>query len=128
MGFIKSVCSVEDKKIHIACNIKTEEIFVTILVKKQSDDSVHIILGERFDFPEVEHFKCCYENLKDIANKTITIDFVFTKFVDSSALGILIAARNYFKHNNASLRLANANETVSKLFFISKLHKQFDII
>lgn len=87
-----------------------------------------IVLNERFDFESVGPFRKSYEELKDVRNKLVVIDFRETRYIDSSALGMLINARSYFDTAGAKVKLINANEQIKKIFSISRFDKKFEII
>lgn len=86
-----------------------------------------ISLGERFDFAEVENFRKCYESLANVDGKTLVIDFAKTRYIDSSALGMLINAKRYFDSREVSIRLVKTNEQVRKIFAISRFETKFEI-
>jgi len=86
-----------------------------------------IVLGERFDFESVGPFRHSYESLIGVKSKTIFIDFKNTRFIDSSALGMLINAHSFFDQHNAKLKLVNTNDQIKKIFSISRFDKKFEI-
>ncbi|MFL0803083.1 MAG: STAS domain-containing protein [Agarilytica sp.] len=86
-----------------------------------------IVLGERFDFEAVGPFRKCYEDLGESKCKLIVIDFRDARYIDSSALGMLINARSFFDKLGAKVKLINTNEQIRKIFSISRFDKKFDI-
>jgi anti-anti-sigma factor len=86
-----------------------------------------IVLCERFDFKSVSMFRESYESFTDVKNKNIVIDFRDTRYIDSSALGMLINAKTHLTDLGAKVRLVNANEQIKKIFSISRFEKKFEI-
>jgi len=89
-------------------------------------DSI-ILLGERFDFGAVDQFRRSYEGLGDIKNQSLVIDFRNTRYMDSSALGMLINAKSFFKGAEVKIKIVNVNDQIRKIFSISRFDKKFDI-
>ena len=92
-----------------------------------SSDKCSVILGERFDFESVGPFRKAYEELNDLKGSVVVIDFSETRYIDSSALGMLINAKRYFDERSTKVRLTNTNEQIQKIFNISRFDKKFDI-
>lgn len=100
---------------------------MSIVVSNKSENEIVLSLGERFDFGAVESFRKSYEGLKDLRRKTLYIDFRNTRYMDSSALGMLINAKNFFSSSDIKIKLINANDQIRKIFSISRFDKKFDI-
>ena len=99
---------------------------MSIMIEKQ-DEHDAIVLGERFDFESVGPFRNSYESLTAVKNNTVAVDFRNTRYIDSSALGMLINAKTYFSDKGIKVKLINANEQIKKIFSISRFDKKFDI-
>lgn len=101
----------------------------TLLIKVERgvDNNMSLVLGERFDFESVDPFRRSYEGLDNVRNKLVIIDFKNTRYIDSSALGMLINAKNYFDNLGAKMKLINTNDQIKKIFSISRFDKKFDI-
>ncbi|MFL0809632.1 MAG: STAS domain-containing protein [Agarilytica sp.] len=99
---------------------------MTIKVEK-NDDGVSIILAERFDFESVGPFRKSYESLSDLKSGPVILDFRDTRYIDSSALGMLINARSFFEKNSVKMKLINTNDQIKKIFSISRFDKKFEI-
>ena len=99
---------------------------MNIRVETKPDHS-RIVLGERFDFAAVDEFRKAYEGIGSGKFSFIDIDFKATRYMDSSALGMLINARGYFLNSDTKLKLSNCNEQIKKIFSISRFDKKFDI-
>ena len=92
-----------------------------------NEKDLSIVLAERFDFGEVDQFRRCYESLKVTKGKSVRIDFKNTRYMDSSALGMLINAKTYLGGSDVRIKLVNANEQIKKIFSISRFDMKFDI-
>ena len=101
---------------------------MSISVSKQDDRSWVIQLGERFDFGCVEDFRGSYESIPLNSKVTVRIDFRSTRYMDSSALGMLINAKNHLRGDGENnVILFNCNSQIKKIFSISKFEKKFNI-
>ncbi|VUD56496.1 STAS-domain containing protein [Thalassocella blandensis] len=92
------------------------------------DEHEAIIPDERFDFESVGPFRSCYESLTTVKNNTVAVDFRNTRYIDSSALGMLINAKTYFSDKGIKVKLINANDQIKKIFSISRFDKKFEIL
>ncbi len=100
---------------------------MSIVVSERNENEIKITLGERFDFGSVDDFRRSYENLEDVNKKKLFIDFRNTRYMDSSALGMLINIKNYLSSSDVDLKIINVNEKIKKIFSISRFDKKFDI-
>ncbi len=100
---------------------------MSINVQNVQEGDPVIVLGERFDFGSVDQFRHSYESLKGMKRKSLIIDFKSTRYMDSSALGMLINARSFFKDDEIKIRIVNANDQIKKIFSISRFDTKFDI-
>jgi len=101
---------------------------MAISVSNKPDSDPVILLDERFDFGSVDQFRSSYESLKGIKRKSLIVDFSNTRYMDSSALGMLINARNFFAGSDVKIKIKNANEQIKKIFSISRFDTKFDIM
>ena len=97
------------------------------IVIEEKEHGISIVLDEKFDFSAVGEFRKTYEGMGVVNNKTVTIDFRNTRYIDSSALGMLINAKSFFSSSNSKVALTNTNDQVRKIFKISQFEKKFDI-
>lgn len=93
----------------------------------RSDDKIALVLGDRFDFSSVDQFRKGYESLGDVNGGTVTIDFQNTRYMDSSALGMLINAKSFFTPKQVKVEICNTNDQIKKILSISRFDKKFDI-
>ena len=92
-----------------------------------SSGATTIELDEKFDFSAVGEFRKIYESIDKLPQKKLVIDFKKTRYIDSSALGMLINARSHFSANGVKISLENTNEQIQKIFSISRFETKFDI-
>ncbi|WP_096084606.1 STAS domain-containing protein [Agaribacterium haliotis] len=97
-------------------------------LENQDSNNVTLKLGERFDFACVEEFRKCYESLEPQGRCLLVMDFANTKYMDSSALGMLINAKNHFSGQSVKIMLRNCNAQIRKIFSISRFDLKFDIL
>ncbi|MEY4590183.1 MAG: hypothetical protein RL497_2259 [Pseudomonadota bacterium] len=97
-------------------------------VEKKSVDEAHILLDEVFDFKKAEEFRLAYESVNCVGVKVVTIDFIATRYMDSSGLGMLLNVQGHFKDKNIVITLANPNDQIRKIFSISNFDRRFTII
>ncbi len=64
----------------------------------------------------------------DEGKSEIHLDLKHVDLIDSSGIGVLILARNSLNKMGGSLKLANVNEDILKMFRIMRLDRHFDII
>lgn len=79
----------------------------------------------RFDFSTHQDFRGAYE--KEINAKQFVVDLKETKYLDSSALGMLLLLRDHAGGDRAEVRLVNCNTDVVKILTISNFAKLFKI-
>lgn len=94
---------------------------------KKADGSFVITLEEKFDFHSVKDFRRVYEAEVDGSKKDFAIDFQRTRFMDSSALGMLINMKKFWDKYQGSIRLINTSDALKKILIISRFDKMFPI-
>ena len=100
---------------------------MAIRTQETSDRELSIVLDKQFDFNSVEEFRRAYENPSHSGKKSYIVDFKFTQYIDSSALGMLINLQKSVSQSGGTVKLINPNEQVKKLFAISRFDKKFEI-
>ena len=80
----------------------------------------------RFDYGEVNQFS---NALKLITPKmrSITIDLDETQYIDSSALGMLLALLKMTMANQQTIKIINVKQSVAKALVDANFHKLFRI-
>ena len=92
-----------------------------------ADDSksLTIHVEGRFDFNALQEFRKSYESHPKL--NAYTLDFAKADYLDSSALGMLLALRDFAGGDKASITIANALPDVKKILTITKLDELFKI-
>lgn len=98
-----------------------------MMVEERENGKFIIVLDDVFDFKRVEEFRACYEGVSLDASKEVSIDFTHTRYMDSSALGMLLNVKNYFKPSNATIKIISVNEQIRKILTISRFDQRFVI-
>ncbi len=86
-----------------------------------------VMLDDVFDFKSVEEFRRNYESIDTGRCRSVAIDFSSTRYMDSSALGMLLNIKNYFKDCGAQVKIVNPNEQIRKILSISRFEQRFTI-
>ena len=88
--------------------------------------SVTIIPPELFDYHCMQEFQNSF-NEGDLAKAMFVIDMRNTRYMDSSALGMLLSLHQGMKNRTAEIRIVNCDPQVRKLFMISHFDRKFVI-
>ncbi len=80
----------------------------------------------RFDFSSLQQFRNAYEKVSP-KPKAFVIDLKESDYLDSSALGMLLALRDYAGGDEANIRIKDANADIKKILVITKLDELFKI-
>lgn len=80
----------------------------------------------RFDFSSLQLFRNAYEKVEPKPQKFI-VDLKESDYLDSSALGMLLALRDYGGGDNADISVLNCNPDVKKILVITKLDELFKV-
>jgi len=80
----------------------------------------------RFDFSTLQHFRNSYEKHSKKPAAYI-VDLKESDYLDSSALGMLLALRDYAGGDTAKVKIANCNPDVKKILVITKLDELFTV-
>lgn len=96
-------------------------------VEESGNGNFSIVLDDVFDFKRVEEFRRCYEGIDGQKAQSISIDFTRTRYMDSSALGMLLNVKSYFKTSKASVKITSVNEQIKKILTISRFDQRFVI-
>ncbi len=96
-------------------------------VEVREQGEVIVVLDEVFDFKKVDAFRKSYEQIDPKSAKVISIDFGHTKYMDSSALGMLLNVQHYFKESCIPIKIKNPNDQIRKIMSISRFDQKFAI-
>lgn len=80
----------------------------------------------RFDFSSLQLFRNAYES-QEYQPKTYVIDLRESDYLDSSALGMLLALRDHAGGDSSDIRIVNCIPDVKKIFSITKLDELFTV-
>lgn len=99
---------------------------ISAMPSNNGRDLVIAVKG-RFDFSSLQLFKGAYENSNVKQPSTYIIDLKEAIYLDSSALGMLLALRDHAMHCGAKIKIINCNPDVKKILVITKLDELFSI-
>lgn len=85
-----------------------------------------IVVQGRFDFSALQSFRNSYEKVDPKPSKFI-IDLKESDYLDSSALGMLLALKDYAGGDSANISITNCNPDVKKILVITKLDELFSV-
>ncbi|MBS0337484.1 MAG: STAS domain-containing protein [Proteobacteria bacterium] len=87
-----------------------------------------IELNGRFDFSSHRLFRsACDAAFADAEVKGVEIDFAGVDYLDSSALGMLLLARERAASSGRQVELVNCRGTVGEVLYIANFSKLFTI-
>jgi len=89
-------------------------------------DALTITVQGRFDFSSLQNFRNSYEKIMPKPS-TYVIDLKESEYLDSSALGMLLALRDYAGGDAANISVVNCNQDVRKILVITKLDELFSV-
>lgn len=98
---------------------------ITSTVSTDSNELTIIVKG-RFDFSALQQFRNTYEKITP-KPKAFVINLKESEYLDSSALGMLLALRDYAGSEDANIRIVDANLDVKKILVITKLDELFKV-
>jgi anti-anti-sigma factor len=99
---------------------------MSIDVTKTADGNVVTInVGENFDFAHHKEFRESYRH--EPVNSNFIIEMSQAKYLDSSALGMLLMLRKYAGGDTASITLQSVPDEVKQVLEIANFHKLFKI-
>jgi anti-anti-sigma factor len=85
-----------------------------------------IYLDERFDFGKVQDFRLAYSKGNEGIN-SVVINLQKTKYMDSSALGMLLNMQKSLNDSVTSFKIIHCRPQVLKILQIARFGKKFDI-
>ncbi len=95
-------------------------------ISTTTDENKHVIQVQgRFDFSVQAEFRKAYESAEP--SKQFFIDFKQADYIDSSALGMLLLARDYAGGDNAKMEIINCGGEIKSILEISNFQKLFKI-
>jgi anti-anti-sigma factor len=94
----------------------------------RSDDGKirEIRVGERFDFSQHKAFRGAYADL-DLTRMRVRVSLRGTRYMDSSALGMLLVLRERAGGDRADITLCGAAPSVLQMLTVSRLKQLFKL-
>ncbi len=91
----------------------------------ENGKTVKIVMPESFDFSIHKEFRQAYESNPQI--KHYVIDLGKTRYLDSSALGMLMQLREATGEHDEAIRIVNAKDNVSEMLHIANFDEMTKI-
>lgn len=91
-----------------------------------NNKELNIFIDGRFDFNVLQPFRSTYENI-DAKPERFIIDLEKSTYIDSSALGMLLALRDFAGGDDSEIVIKNCSNDIKKIFTITKLDELFNI-
>ncbi len=85
-----------------------------------------IRIGDKLVYRLYREFRQAYTGC-DPATELITVDLQNTRYIDSSALGMMLLLKKHARNNQRQIRLINVSDTILRAFEIVQLDTQFEI-
>lgn len=92
----------------------------------EAENTLTIKVQGRFDFSSLQAFRSAYENQQKKAQRYV-IDLKESDYLDSSALGMLLALRDYAGGDGSDVKIIHCNPDIKKILVITKLDELFKI-
>lgn len=86
--------------------------------------TVTIQISDRFDFKLHREFRQAFSESSHPATKYV-IDLGQTRYMDSSALGMLLTLREQAGNDRADIRIINCSPEIERIFSISNFGRMF---
>lgn len=87
-----------------------------------------LVLNGRFDFNSHAVFNQATDSLlKESAISELEVDFEQVKYIDSSAMGMLLLLKERAKGTSKSITLVNCKGSVAQVFELSNFRRLFTI-
>ncbi len=93
---------------------------------KINDNTLTISVAGKFDFHALQQFRNSYTEVETKPESYI-VDFAQTSDVDSAALGMLLALRDFAGGDDAKVQLINCNQNITKALSLTKLTELFKV-
>lgn len=93
--------------------------------ESENTGTITISISERFDFYSHKEFRASY---KDCLNSSkYIIDLRDVKYIDSSALGMMLLLREHAHKNSGRVVIANCNPQIRKILQIANFGRLFEV-
>ncbi len=95
---------------------------------RMEDGRARLVLNGRFDFNSHAVFNQTTDSLlKEAGINEVEVDFDQVKYIDSSAMGMLLLLKERAKGASKSITLLNCNGAVAQVFELSNFRRLFTI-
>lgn len=91
------------------------------------DDNFTIDMPKNFTIEEASKFRGQINKLIESGKKNFILNFSECDFIDSTGLGVIVAAYKKCAERGGSIKLKELKEQVRKLFKLTRLDKVFEI-
>lgn len=98
-----------------------------MIERKISNGTVTLIVKESIVAAVAHRLKDEMQTLLAGDYSQFIVDFSQVQSIDSSGVGVLIAAQNGLSKKNAKLSVINVSEPIMKMFQIMRLDKHFNV-
>ena len=98
-----------------------------VTIEQQIGGTIVHLKGQFIGGDETEELRSKLRELSDLNTKVAIIDLEKTTYLNSTALGVLIAAYTTFTKRDAKILLCNLAKSIENLFVITKLSLVFPI-
>lgn len=85
-----------------------------------------IRIGDKLVYRLYREFRQAYTDC-DPATELITVDLQNTRYIDSSALGMMLLLKKHARDNQCQVRMINVSDTILRAFEVAQLDTEFDI-
>ncbi len=90
----------------------------------QNDNGIVLVkIHENFDIVSLSNLKTELFNFTQDTYKKVILDLSNVKFLDSTAIGIIVKTALQAQENSVKLAVVNLDENIYKLFTMSNLHR-----
>ncbi len=98
-------------------------------VKVEDDNGLHVLKarGEFVGGKETDLLRDKLAEEAEAGRERLLIDLESVRYLNSTALGVLISAHSNFSKRGGVLALCNVSEGITNLFVITKLSKVFNV-
>ncbi len=95
------------------------------VIKSDDGCELTIVVGEKFDFGQHKEFREAYRN--ESATLRYRVNLSQARYLDSSALGMLLLLKKHAGGEAAQVTLEGANDEVRKILEIANFHRIFNM-
>ncbi len=92
----------------------------------QDGQELTLVIKGRFDFGLLPAFKQAYEKTNTHPERYV-IDLAQAEYLDSSALGMLLALRDHAGGDESQISIQHCNPNIKKILNVTKLNELFAI-